>query len=292
MNRMSWLLVVPLALASALSVPMGCVEFDTYFFDSSPDGGSGGKDGGTDGTGGTGGMSECMIDSECMAGECRSGGTCNAGTCEWATVNMPGTPVGTQVYGDCKQRECSADGAITEVGISGDEYDWGNPCYLDGCNAWNAPKPAGPVQCTTTWNKLATCIGLLCIDCMEDSQCPGAQCVEEIGKCVPLHCSNNSQDGVVPNVETDVDCGGPCAPCAAGLKCALRSDCEGDGQCIGNPKICQAPTCSDNIKNGDETGLDCGGSCPNKCGPGMDGGCHLPSDCAAGLSCKKGKCEP
>jgi len=304
MNRMSWLLVVPLALVSAVSVPAGCVEFDTYFYDTSPNVGGAAGTGGTGGDGGTGGTGgtplQCMTVDQCPdSPECRIGGMCNEGTCEWATVNPPGTPVDTQVYGDCKQRECDASGAITEVEVESDFYDWGNPCYLDGCNAWMLPpQAAGPESCTTKWGKLASCIGLLCIQCMDDNQCPGAQCVEEIGKCVPLHCSNGGQD--MANGETDVDCGGPCAPCKVGMKCALRVDCEGEGQCIanpvGSPKTCQTPTCSDSVKSNDETDEDCGGNCaedvanPKKCG--LDKGCHVPNDCNDGLSCKNGKCTP
>ncbi|MFZ6186005.1 fibrinogen-like YCDxxxxGGGW domain-containing protein, partial [Nannocystis pusilla] len=40
---------------------------------------------------------------------------------------------------------------------------------------------------------------------------------------------------------------------------------------------CVSPTCSDGVKNGTETGVDCGGSC-GKCGLG--GSCQSNSDCA------------
>ncbi len=33
------------------------------------------------------------------------------------------------------------------------------------------------------------------------------------------------------------------------------------------------PSCSDGIQNGDEQGIDCGGSCPNSCGGGQSGNC-------------------
>ena len=61
--------------------------------------------------------------------------------------------------------------------------------------------------------------------------------------------------------ETGVDCGGPsCAPCASGGGCSIPSDCQ-SGVCTGG--VCQAPTCSDGIRNGAETDVDCGGApCP------------------------------
>ena len=47
------------------------------------------------------------------------------------------------------------------------------------------------------------------------------------------------------------------------------------------------PTCTDKIKNGTETGVDCGGGkCP-KCGKG--GGCAGAADCVSGV-CSGGKC--
>ncbi|MEK6953048.1 MAG: hypothetical protein AABX29_08595, partial [Nanoarchaeota archaeon] len=38
-----------------------------------------------------------------------------------------------------------------------------------------------------------------------------------------------------------------------------------DEDCGGSDLICSADTCSNGIQDGDETGIDCGGSCPNPC---------------------------
>ena len=46
------------------------------------------------------------------------------------------------------------------------------------------------------------------------------------------------------------------------------------------------PTCFDGIKNGAETGLDCGGGCP-RCGNGQ--GCATRNDCATAF-CDTGTC--
>jgi hypothetical protein len=48
------------------------------------------------------------------------------------------------------------------------------------------------------------------------------------------------------------------------------------------------PACDDNIRNGDETDFDCGGSC-GPCDIGSR--CKLDADCDEGL-CKSGTCEP
>lgn len=71
----------------------------------------------------------------------------------------------------------------------------------------------------------------------------------------PASCSN----GVLDPGETDVDCGGPqCNACGDGGACSLGDDCTSQVCTAG---ICQAPTCTDGVQNGTETGEDCGGTC-------------------------------
>src|SRR6185369_11784680 len=61
--------------------------------------------------------------------------------------------------------------------------------------------------------------------------------------------------------------------CAAAQKCGSTSGCS-SGVCLnGN---CAAPKCDDTVKNGNETDVDCGGSC-SPCIPGQK--CGQGSDC-------------
>lgn len=53
-------------------------------------------------------------------------------------------------------------------------------------------------------------------------------------------------------------------------------------------QVCAAPTCADLVKNGDETAVDCGGSC-EPCAKGPD--CTVGTDCASGV-CNAGACAP
>ncbi|NOY90150.1 MAG: hypothetical protein GXP55_02995 [Deltaproteobacteria bacterium] len=87
---------------------------------------------------------------------------------------------------------------------------------------------------------------------------------------LPTHCSDGRRSGD----ETDVDCGGTCVGCEAGVSCAFNRDCA-SGICMG--AVCQSGACSDGITNGDETDTDCGGSCPNSCRVGAS--CALDADC-------------
>jgi len=120
--------------------------------------------------------------------------------------------------------------------------------------------------------------------------------------------------------------GGPCdsnADCAVQDYCARApGDCGGVGVCEARPAICPdiwdpvcgcdgqtyanaceaakagvsvdhdgecaEPTCNDGIQNGDETDVDCGGSC-GPCGPGEN--CQADADCESGV-CSGGVCQP
>lgn len=84
-------------------------------------------------------------------------------------------------------------------------------------------------------------------------------------------------------VESDVDCGGPCPPCAIGQSCFTNFDCQSgscvQGKCVVQPcqsdsdctssncvkGTCAVPTCEDGIQNDAEEGIDCGGSCKASC---------------------------
>lgn len=67
-------------------------------------------------------------------------------------------------------------------------------------------------------------------------------------------------------------------------------DCHGDDE---NPSKWMmvsftATSCNDGVQNGDETDVDCGGSCELKCIAGKK--CSLSTDCWQGLSCQEGQC--
>ncbi|MEM6989744.1 MAG: hypothetical protein AAF721_04585 [Myxococcota bacterium] len=55
--------------------------------------------------------------------------------------------------------------------------------------------------------------------------------------------------------------------------------------CLAN---CQLASCDDGFHSGDESDVDCGGSCPGLCA--ACDGCQSAADCSAGLSCEDGRC--
>ena len=86
-------------------------------------------------------------------------------------------------------------------------------------------------------------------------------------------CDNDRQDVG----ETGVDCGGDICParCTAGGGCETEADCANPLACVG--RVCADANCDDTVRNGLETGTDCGGpDCPD-CPTGQ--GCVSAADC-------------
>jgi hypothetical protein len=120
-------------------------------------------------------------------------------------------------------------------------------------------------------------------ECEVNNDCTGRYCHD--GLCAD-HCTSGKLDGD----ETAADCGGSCSPCGNGLACKGADDCE-SGVCF-NQK-CQAPSCSDMIKNQDESFEDCGGVCSAQGKPCEDGvKCNGPADCESWICSAAGKCVP
>ena len=97
------------------------------------------------------------------------------------------------------------------------------------------------------------------------------------------HCTNGKVD---PDLgETDIDCGGTdCTGCALGKICTLQSDCSA-GQCLGGS--CQMPGCNNDVQDGNETAIDCGGDCKS-C---LDGDpCNTNTDCGSHVCNPDGHC--
>ena len=123
--------------------------------------------------------------------------------------------------------------------------------------------------------------------CIKNSDCKGKYCY--YGICTEVSCS----DGIQNQDESDIDCGGSCDKCDASKRCLKNSDCTTDycqnGICTNETgKGCAiTPACTDQIRNGDETDVDCGGSC-DQCGDGKR--CTLDSDCANNY-CFQGICK-
>ena len=118
------------------------------------------------------------------------------------------------------------------------------------------------------------------------------------------NCEELCENGKIDAGETDVDCGGACAPCAVGQGCSYDSDCASNvcsGTTCAQPKCtdntsCQngwcnkstgdCETCYDGKQNGGEDGetdVDCGGVICTACDAGKK--------CQANVDCLSYNCE-
>jgi len=128
------------------------------------------------------------------------------------------------------------------------------------------------------------CGGKVCPKCADGKKCKApADCKSGVctgGICAAATCT----DKVMNGAETDVDCGGgSCPACADTKKCKAATDCK-SGVCDPKTGLCLAPTCTDKVKNGDETDTDCGGkTCPT---------CANKKKCKANADCASGLCDP
>jgi hypothetical protein len=104
-------------------------------------------------------------------------------------------------------------------------------------------------------------------------------------------------DNVLDGDETDIDCGGSCAPCGLAQKCRATSDCGTwpgcdpllGCACDAQTQTCVVNHCVDERQDFGETAVDCGGGECGGCGPNK--ACVLDSDCSATLSgCGPGGC--
>ncbi len=233
--------------------------------------------GGAPGTGGTGGEPlpppECLTDADCpdppnaACGE----GKCFDGIC---LLDIWEGPTASQLYGDCKQTICDVYGNKLEVIDVGDFYNDGNQCTLDYCFGDIPSNDLLPNGIVCPEAQLGYCFEGACVDCI--AMIPNAVCGNEL-VCNEVWCEPFGQCGGA--------CGGVCAPCANAYPCSIDADCLSKVCMNGS---CQLPTCMDGVKNGDESGMDCGApSCPF-CPDGE--GCKLPADCASGV-CAKGICQ-
>ena len=164
--------------------------------------------------------------------------------------------------GDCKSQHCHDDADVcVDMACDNGVHDVGMDYHID-------------------------CGGQICPGCGLGLPCGGPdQCA--VGMCVAGVCAlmGTCHDDEFNDLEeSDVDCGKLCGP-----SCKHEQMCEGPGDCISDScvdGVCDDPQCKDGVQNGDETDIDCGGSCA-PCSGGYD--CIADPDCMF-AGCFFGKC--
>lgn len=110
---------------------------------------------------------------------------------------------------------------------------------------------------------------LHCGECMAPQRC-GGNGIEGVCGCTPLACEADQCGTVDDGCGGALDCGG----------CGASQVCVEDR--------CLISSCTDAVRGGDETDVDCGGSCA-VCEVGQ--GCGADEDCRSG-HCESGRCQP
>jgi cysteine-rich repeat protein len=209
--------------------------------------------------------------------------------------------------------EVGAGGAGGEGGEGGRGGDSGRAGSAGGAGDAGADAggsaDAGEVECTRAAScpePDSFCIARACIDgecATRDVTAGRALPDQNAGDCARLECDGAGEvvavddDGDAPPdasdcvveacsggavVETPVAVDTPCDD-AGGQRCngaGACVECTESAQCAAGVCLsgqCADPGCDDDVHNGDETDMDCGGSCP-PCAVGDT--CEAPPDCA------------
>jgi hypothetical protein len=212
---------------------------------------------------------QCLVDADCQSMGCTTGTLrCAATRCSDAHVDGAETDV------DCGGT-CSACATGLHCAVNGD-------CTSTACDATSLQCVAS--QCSDHRKDGAEtdvdCGGGTCSACATGSACTvNADCTTHACDATTLHCvasqcSDHQHDGA----ETDVDCGGgTCPTCMTGQACASGSDCTSNA-CDASTLHCVADPCSDHLRDGAETDVDCGGT--DSCARCMNGlRCMSDADC-------------
>lgn len=222
--------------------------------DASPDGADAHADGGC------GAADECPgSDGPCVHR------TCVGGACGVAFVGA-GQVATTQTAGDCRRLVCDGQGNASAEVDATDAQDDANACTLDAC-AGDTPTHA-PIAAGASCGGGHHCDGQgSCVECSGNPDCSTGLC--QGGLCVPASCGDGKKNGS----ESDVDCGGACAPCGVGAACAKAADCAS--------KSCVANVCAAACGNGQ---IETGEQCDDRGATGGDG-CSASCQVEAGWSC-------
>ncbi len=113
--------------------------------------------------------------------------------------------------------------------------------------------------------------------------------VDDQKECTTDHCGSDGTPQHSPMFGAHCNNGTMfCNMTGSCVACLLPTQCPGDGACVAY--TCQVASCTDGVKNQDESDVDCGGStCSKKCDDGRH--CKMDGDCESTL-CQTNECRP
>jgi len=192
-------------------------------------------------------LDPCQANADCQSGICGASGLCISAACVLENVELCGEGCVPCADGEpCDADADCASGVCGESGVCASAT-----CPLGVCGA----------LCPTT-----------CDDgepCAVGADCKSGTCDTQHGDvCVPATCDGG----------TAFLCGGMvCAKCGSNETCTTDADCQ-SMSCKASR--CIPASCGNGMMDGDEEGMDCGGSCFVECTP-----CFANADCDAMEDC-------
>ncbi|MBI4703902.1 MAG: hypothetical protein HY744_22565 [Deltaproteobacteria bacterium] len=217
-----------------------------------------------------------------LLGGCNSG--CDSGVATFPPTSSAGGATGTGGGGGaaggggaqpCAPKTCP--------GVDTDCHK--RACVEGQCDFTDEPKGA---PCTGAGGE-KVCDGVgHCVECNESPDCGDQVCKSH--KCVAATCSDFSKNGS----ETDVDCGGECAPCMNGKHCLAPEDCESKFCDLEKTGSCAACGGDDDCKAVADSYCEAGACVPKKVNGDVCGG---ENECVSGFCpaqdkmCCEAECE-
>jgi len=234
-----------------------------------------------------GACAPCAVGRACLTGSDCASGVCTDSLCQLPACTdqvRNGNETGIDCGGDCTP--CAAGAACFVPADCQSAVCTNQLCQVPMCtdNVQNGGEGAvdcgGDTICPRCMNG---------ISCAVDADCVSGTCSTVLFQCVAAGCTTGQNP-----TQTDENCGGQCPPCADTKLCLIADDCV-SGVCgsLADPGHCQAPSCTDQIKNGAETDVDCGGGTISGCPACLLGqACIQQSDCQVTLACAQNLCVP
>ena len=219
--------------------------------------------------------------------DCDDQNVCTTDTCNTQTgmcSNVKTVPDGTllgyvDMVQDCKTEKC-VGGMEQTVALDTDVPTSGNPCVTNSCSmqmvlmSWTST----PARAAGGGNQICDGMGN-CVGCVKSRRLHGPRARRKSVTCNATSMCVDSNDA--PG--TTCRGGGGAKVCDNNGNCVpwvQASDCTGNPSDICTNNQCMS-SCGDGMKDGNETGKDCGGPCP-KCGDGQ--GCASGNDCTSGCT--------
>lgn len=216
------------------------------------------------------GVVVCATGDDCESGVCSDDGQCAAPSCEDGAHN--GDELGLDCGGPCAACPACEDSADCAEG----------DCVDGSCVSEPGNGGAGGADGSGGGGQGGLETGGNGIDLGGASGMGGAGAAGGSGS-----TGGSGGGGAVGGSAGDGGTGGAppacTSDCPAGAACGGPDICA-SGRCTGG--VCAAPGCGDDVLNGNETAVDCGGGCPG-CARGV--ACNVDADCAS-VHCVNEQC--